>query len=222
MQKNGRRFYSKTMKPKEWIIEDLCQMNRYNFSVLQERKPCRLIWFGHPSNARFLLQEIPRLAGFCSGWDCFELTVLSDANTCLEVSQKFSKVHHKKPWTIRQVVWDFDDQPGQLDVELKRAHIAILPSDADDPRKSAASHNRAVDAIQAGCMTIASPIDSYLELKKLLLVTTDFAKTIDSGLAHYDRLTEKWPLHRSEALHRFSKDENSRKWREFFEFALNC
>ena len=42
-------------------------------------------------------------------------------------------------------------------------------------QKLAASHNRAVDAIQAGCMVIASPIPSYKELQKLLLLSDDFA-----------------------------------------------
>ena len=116
---------------------------------------------------------------------------------------------------FRSSLWDTSKQPEQLQKELERAHIAIIPSDEKNPRKSAASHNRAVDAVMAGCMTIATPLSSYRELQKVLLLTNDFPNSLKKGIAQYERLTNKWANLREENLTRFSKKNNDKKWEEF-------
>ena len=68
----------------------------------------------------------------------------------------------------------------------------------------------------SGCMTIATPLSSYLELQKVLLLTNNFPKSLKEGIAQYERLTKKWAGLKRENLSRFSRANNSKKWEKFF------
>ena len=212
----GKHWYNKNKNPKEWIIEDPCQTKEAPFKKLAKEKPCRIIWFGHSSNASYLFKQIPALAEKSDAWESFELTILGDEETAKAAQKILLKCKSKRPWIFRFSRWDTSKQPQQLQTELERAHIAILPSDENNLRKSAASHNRAVDAVMSGCMTIATPLSSYRELQKVLLLTHNFPKSLKEGIAQYNRLTNKWCDLRGDVLSRFSKTNNSKKWEEFF------
>ena len=215
MAELGRIWCNKNNAPKEWIIEDPCQIHKAPFQDLSKEEPCRIIWFGHSSNASYLFKQIPLLVEQCDAWHLFELTVLSDAETANKANKILTKCKLKRPWIFRSSTWDTSKQPEQLQKELERAHIAIIPSDENNVRKSAASHNRAVDAVMSGCMTIATPLKSYSELQKVLLLTHDFPRSLNEGIAQYNRLTKKWADLREQHLSRFSKADNENKWQEF-------
>ena len=215
MAELGRIWYNKNNAPTEWIIEDPCQIHQTPFQDLSSEKPCRIIWFGHSSNAPYLFKQIPLLAEQCEAWHLFELTVLSDTETAKKAEKILTRCKTKRPWIFRSRIWDTSKQPEQLQKELERAHIAIIPSDEKNSRKSAASHNRAVDAVMSGCMTIATPLSSYCELQKVLLLTNDFPKSLKEGITQYKRLTKKWADLRGELLSRFSTTDNNKKWEEF-------
>ena len=215
MAELGRIWYDKNNAPKEWIIEDPCQIRKAPFRDLLREKPCRIIWFGHSSNASYLFKQIPLLAEQCEAWDSFELTIFSDAETTNKAKEILKKCNTKRPWVFRASVWETSKQPDQLQEELERAHIAIIPSDENNARKSAASHNRAVDAVMSGCMTIATPLNSYSELQKVLLLTNNFPRSLNEGISQYIRLTNKWADLREQHLSRFSKVDNENKWQEF-------
>ena len=217
MINHSRKWHDPERPPKELIIEDPWQVERYPFTQLQAREPCRLIWFGHSSNSQYLLKELPDIFLRCSAWQSFELTILSDQNTGQRIKNTMNQARCRKPWSLRFVPWDSKQQPKQLREELIRAHIALLPSDPNDPRKSAASHNRAVDSVQAGCMTIGSPLPSYLELKKILITTTSFPSAINAAIEQRERLSLKWDQLRESELNRFSPAENQKKWNSAFQ-----
>ena len=208
----AKQWHKPDDPPKEFIIEDPWQVEREPFTRLHEGETCRLIWFGHASNSEYLLNELPNIVQGCSAWHSFELTTLSDPKTAQRVADTIKTIKQNKQWTVRFEPWNSNNQPQQLRDELKRAHISLLPSNPNDSRKSAASHNRAVDSLQAGCITIASPLPSYLELKKILLATSCFSSTINSAIQQRDRLFTKWTQLRESELARFSPTENQRKW----------
>lgn len=214
MQKLGKAWINKRKPPKEIIIEDPWQIQTEDYQQLKSNQPCKIIWFGHSSNAKYLLREIPHLLQDCNTHSNYELTILSDTGTLEKARKAFKANPQNKPWSLRCINWQTEKQPTQLAHELKRAHLSIIPSDIKDPRKLAASHNRAVDAIQSGCMVIASPLPSYQELKKLLLITEDFAGTINKGIEQYARLTKKWGLDRNNYLYRFSPSSNISNWKK--------
>ena len=220
MQQLGKPWLNPSNPAQEWIIEDPWQVEEQPYRLLKPDEPCRIIWFGHSSNLQYLLRELPKLLAACNAHSNFELTILSDSGTQTTVQKQIQKLPCQTQWTLRCIPWDNKSQPSQLAQELSRAHIAIIPSDTQDRRKLAASHNRAVDAIQAGCMVIASPIPSYKELQKLLLLSDDFANAINSGIQQYSRLATKWEANRSNMLKRFSPISNTRKWKEVISKAI--
>ena len=213
MSKLGRKWYDPSIKPAEWIIEDPWQVEEKPFKAMKHEEACRIIWFGHSTNAIYLINELNNILGSCDSWNEYELTVLSDEETGKLIHSKFHQIPKRMPWKFRFSKWEANSQPTQLNEELNRAHIALLPSDPSNTRKSAASHNRAVDSIQGGCMTITSPLDSYIELKKLLLTTNDFADMLNAGIKDHNRLTNKWRQTRRDMLKQFSPEENLQCWK---------
>ena len=213
MQQLGKPWLSPNNPAQEWIIEDPWQVEEHPYRLLKPDEKCRIIWFGHSSNLQYLLKELPKLLESCNAHASYELTILSDSGTQKKVKQQFQKLTRRMPWTLRCIPWENNSQPAQLAQELGRAHVAIIPSDTQDRRKLAASHNRAVDSIQAGCMVIASPLPSYKELQKLLLLSDDFSGAINSGIQQYSRLATKWKANRSNLMERFSPFSNKRKWK---------
>ena len=213
MQQLGKPWLNPNSPAQEWIIEDPWQIEEQPYREFKPDQPCRIIWFGHSSNSQYLLDELPKLLQFCNTHANYELTILSDSATQNKAKQQLKELPQCKPWTLRCIEWDNNSQPKQLNSELTRSHIAIIPSDIQDKRKLAASHNRAVDSIQAGCMVIASPLPSYKELNKLLLLSENFSETINSGIQQYSRLTRKWEVHRKSHMERFSPSTNAARWR---------
>ena len=216
MTTHTRQWHNPEDPPKEIIIEDPWQVERQPFTRLHAGETCRIIWFGHSSNSQYLLNELQEILQGCSAWTSFELTILSDPQTAQRVANAIKPMKSNKPWTLRHADWASNNQPQQLSDELKRAHISLLPSNPNDSRKSAASHNRAIDSLQAGCITISSPLPSYLEIKKILLATSCFSSAINSAIQQRDRLLAKWERLRESELDRFSPIENQRKWNSAF------
>ncbi len=198
------------------IIEDPCFLPRTEYPVLNRRETCRIVWFGHNSNAMFLLDILPSLIKKCNEVESFELTIMSDKMTVLDLKKEIQKQKYDHVWQFRFVIWETKIHAQ----ELERAHICLIPSDRTS-RKAFASHNRAVDAIQSGCMVVATPLDSYQELDKCLLLGDNFSPLINKGINQYDRLIAKWDANREEILARFSPKNNEEKWKNCILKLLN-
>lgn len=209
-------FAQRWMQPgqRHVVIEDPVQVSRRSFQALDLSSPCRLIWFGHSSNLPYLLGVLPSLMSQCQAAVGYELTVLSDAQACNRVKSVMDNSNQCRPWTLRIVPWQVDEQPSQLEYELNRAHIALIPSDPNDSRKSAVSHNRLVDALQAGCIVVASPVQSYRELAKVALIGSDLKSLVDAAVIDYQRLSKKYSGLRPKWLRRFEQQSNSKRWQE--------
>ncbi len=215
MRSSGGQWLSKEAVSK--VILDPCYLSSKSFPFLDINGICRLIWFGHGSNSDFLLRHLPQIIEKCRAAKFFELTVLTDKSTCDRIHYFFKRFNQNGNWKLRMVDWfDTVTNPNLFEQELVRAHIALLPSDPNSSRKSTCSHNRAVDALQAGCMVIASPIESYKELSKVLLITDDFARTVDQGIFQYERLVKKWSGLREIELSPFSPARNIESWEQVF------
>ena len=196
------------------VIEDPVQVTRKAFRALDSSRPCRLIWFGHSTNLPYLLNVLPVLMSQCQAAVGYELTVLSDPAACNKVKLLIADQRKCRPWSLRMVPWQVDRQPLQLEYELDRAHIALIPSDPKDSRKSGVSHNRLVDALQAGCIVVASPVQSYRELAKVALVGEGLHRLLDAAVIDYQRLSEKYSHLRPEWLQRFEQESNSSRWQK--------
>ena len=127
----------------------------------------------------------------------------------------FPRTSNQKPckkWTIKYARWDDENQPNQLNSLLQSSDISLIPSDPNDPKKIGVSHNRLVDSIRAGCITVASPLESYKELSNSALLGNDFAKLVNHAVINYKHLCQKYTRNRAEWMSNFSPEKNSEDW----------
>ena len=195
------------------IIEDPCLIKRQGFPTLKQEDPIRMIWFGNPVNFAYLSQLIKPLLSTIRQPKC-ELTIFTSFKN-LEIQSHLSQWSYSNQgnWSFRCVPWVSNSQPEQLEQELGRAHIALIPSDPNDPLKVHASHNRLVDAIQSGCVTVASSIPSYLELGKISIIGNNIVENTAKVIHEYRRLANKYDSLRSSYLERFDQRTNYGKWK---------
>jgi len=144
------------------------------------------LWFGHPTNARFLAEFIDSHLQALKG---HSLAIVSSTQT-LDILKrhKFSQPPtvgiQAFPWSVQAVA-----QVAQ------QADYCIIPSDCNSPKRFA-SNNRLITALALGLPTLATPLPSYSEFKD------DFA-TIGSALA-FDLLEQ--PESHSRGSEHFQKD----------------
>lgn len=174
-----------------------------------------LLWFGSTSNIQYLIEVFPKLILSVNTSRDINLTILST---------KIAHAHfHKaidyniigiKNWKISYRLWDSNQQPLQLRRELDKAQLTLLPSDPKDPSKCGVSHNRFVDSIRGGTIPIASPIESYLELSELGLISDDLPSMINYAENNMEKIWEKIRLIRDQKLARFSPQRNHKNWKK--------
>ena len=119
-------------------------------------------------------------------------------------------------WRVKFIIWDEKFKISQLEEEISKANISIIPSDPNDPIKSGVSHNRLVDSVRGGCITIASPMESYKELDGLALLGDNFGELLSKAIGDYERLRVQLENDRDQKLRLFSPEYNLRAWKNFW------
>tara|TARA_B100000475_G_C14996119_1_gene314373 strand:+ start:239 stop:1372 length:1134 start_codon:yes stop_codon:yes gene_type:complete len=203
------------------IIEDPCLLPRQEFNQLNTGETIRLLWFGNVPNLKYLFREIQNLFLKSDRSKRYELTILTLEVGLRNVQHKYTSDLIRSNWSLRLMSWDIENQPTQLKAELSRAHITLLPSDPLDPQKNGVSHNRLIDSIQSGCIAIASPVDSYIELASVSLIGDNFPKLLNFAVANYPQLCNKYSKLRDAALQRFKPELNIKKWETAIQETMN-
>lgn len=180
----------------------------------KEGEQWKIIWFGANKNFIYLQKALGHICNSKVIEANIQLTILSGKWAIERFRNSANTIKIQKKWDLRLVEWSNSRQPQQLESELTKAHISIIPSDPNDTFKAGSSHNRVVDSVRAGCLTLASPIESYVELSKICLIGDDFSSLLIYALVQYRRLTEKHKLLREEILTKFSPDKNIKSWEE--------
>ncbi|EAU71057.1 hypothetical protein BL107_05989 [Synechococcus sp. BL107] len=208
-------------KPSISIIEDPCLLAKKEFQTFKSDEKVKIIWFGNFKNLEYLLNIADSLLNVSIRSILFELTILTSDIGIKKAGEIFRHLNIPKNWTVRLVLWNIHDQPQQLEKELLRANISLLPSDPSDPTKAGVSHNRLVDSIQSGCIALASPIESYQELSKVCLIGNNFPAMLTYAINNNARLCSKYSKLRPEALERFDANLNILKWEESIKITLS-
>lgn len=203
------------LKARRHIIKDPWQIKHYHQSrELKNTIPCRLIWFGSNRNSAYLIQQLPSMIEKSPQEMTYELTILGQPYTHTHVRNFIANSNHKNlsNWSFRLAPWDNQRQPEQLEQELTRAHFSLIPSDPNDPLKCGVSHNRVVDSIRAGCLTLASPMDSYNELSQICLLGNDFGLLLKNAIHNYVHYAGTMQQQREQVLACFSPSHNAQQW----------
>ena len=202
------------------IIEDPALLKERPFRNIKKNESLRIIWFGHGSNAKYLIKHLPNIIR-SDIQQQVELSILTEAGILGQIKAIIQQLAIPANWTFRLKAWDALNQPFQLQQELEHAQVCWLPSDPTDPRKAGASHNRLVDAVTAGCITIASPIGSYQELGPIALVGSNFSLLLSEAVKKQTMLIEKLQANRSTLLKRFQANSNDLKWESALQSLAN-
>lgn len=171
-----------------------------------------LLWFGHPTNLRYLVPNIEPLARFALKQRC-RLTVVTEYSA--EIAQNIQAINaHFAPDLNAQLIpWSLETQRGAL----QECQLVLIPSDPADAFKAGASANRIAEALNAGRFPVASPLPSYLPFSEAAWVGQDLVQGIEWALAHRDEVIAR--IRRGQALvgAKFAADWVGRQWRELFE-----
>ena len=209
---NESKKYARYQTP-IFVINDPWQVRKeLPFQQLNDNSSVKILWFGQGANLKYLLRILPSIIQNLNSEREYEITILSDARALEKFKQYWNKFSPPNHWKLRTASWNPLEQPIQLERELFNAHITLLPSDPLDSRKCGVSHNRVVDSIRGGCVTIASPMDSYREIQQCCILTTKFNHAIEFAISNYDSISNHLTDIRSNMLLRFSPEENRKQW----------
>lgn len=212
LMEEGNKFTSSELI-KSFLIHDPWQIQN---KLLPRQKlinePWKIIWFGSNKNLIYLIIMLEKLSKSKRINFEAEITILASKWSFNFLEEKKFLGLIPKSWTYRLVEWSAARQPQQLEDELTKAHICLIPSDPNDSAKAGVSHNRLVDSVRAGCLTIASPMESYKELKRICLLGQNFEELILAACNDYDRLSQKHAKLSVNILEKFSPDSNNDAW----------
>ena len=204
------------------IINDPWQLTKWHPTrPLTNNGICRIIWFGSNKNIKYLLNVIPNMMEKSYLNKQFELTILgTDFAHHAAKKTLASNPLLGKNWTIRLVTWNYNNQPLQLESEIARAHISLIPSNPKDPTKAGVSHNRLVDSLRGGCVSIASPMESYKDLHEIALLGNNMSNLLNDAIENYPQYCNRLTTLREKKLSEFSPEINNNNWQRFWENIL--
>lgn len=202
-------------------IEDPWQIrSEIAFRPIKHQNKIKIIWFGQAANFKYFINIFPEIIAIKSKEVEIELTVLTEYRALAKLNQYKPQILPKN-WRLRAVEWNALNQPKQLEDELANAHISLIPSDPNDSRKNGVSHNRVIDSLRAGCIPIASPMDSYKELAECVVLSENFQESLVSVINNYESIRSKIANSRSSITENFSPSENSKKWDQVIKYMDN-
>lgn len=190
------------------VILDPVESKKSNFVPLSSEEEIRLCWFGHYSNFDFLQKAISDSVRSVEISQTMHLNIVATLPAEARIEEWCQSLRSKSKWVISMHEWGQEVQSNIL----QSSHIAILPSDPQCSRKACVSHNRAVEAINQGCLTIASPLASYQEIGDCLLLGNEFGEMLSYAIENYSFEISRASCSRDILLSRFSKEKNILAW----------
>jgi len=171
-----------------------------------------LLWFGHPTNLRYLVPSIEPLARFALQRRC-RLTVVTEYTADLAQGVQAINAQFAPALEAQLIPWTLETQRSAL----HECQLVLIPSDPADAFKAGASANRIAEALNAGRFPIASPLPSYRLFSEAAWVGQDLVQGIEWALANRDEVIAR--IRRGQALVRakFTAERVGHQWRELFE-----
>ena len=121
------------------------------------------LWFGHNSNLPYLYRFIQNEMHHCPPMD---VTILTNHLDTQQLKAVIARGPKGAQWRVGK--WSV----AAMVEAAKSCHVALIPSDAGDPRKNGASNNRVVTALALGLVPLATIIESYREFGRAMMDLT--------------------------------------------------
>ena len=206
---------------KTHVITDPWQITQSHNPRKIDSNTIKIIWYGSNKNILYLKNELQNLIANSSPIYNYDLTILTADFALQEIQKTISTlIASKSRWVFRLLPWQNKLQPKQLEQEIRNAHIALIPSDPTDPLKAGVSHNRIVDACRGGCVTLASPMQSYKDLRDIAILGENMALLLNEATTNYSRHCQNLIKKRETLLKRFDPRVNELNWLNFWKDCL--
>jgi len=175
-------------------------------------KRVELLWFGHPTNLRYLHAARDALAQYAARRPC-RLTVVTQDSAEVRGWIEANNGRFKPALEARFIPWSLQSTRAALD----ECDVVLIPSDPSDPLKAGASANRIAEALNAGRFPVASPLRSYLPFAEAAWLGADLAEGIRWALANPGEVLAR--IRRGQALvsEKFAADRTGRQWGDLLE-----
>jgi glycosyltransferase involved in cell wall biosynthesis len=196
------------------VIGDPCETLRAT-PHFSPRKPIRILWFGHPSNLKYLNLILPGLISFSREFPvAFHVSSIPKAG----LVEDFARItrSHQSTFSVTFIPWQAPKTTWRM---LKECDLVIIPGDPRDPKKMGASNNRLTDSLWAGRFVVASPMDSYLEFADTAWISDDLIAGIRWALAHPQEVLARIAAAQERIAARYSKEGIGRQWLEVLQAA---
>jgi hypothetical protein len=140
--------------------------------------PVRLLWFGHKVNFPYLHALLPALAEL-SRARALALEVVSARLHAFDALAADMANRSGNRLQMSFTEWT----PAAVATALARCDLVLVPSDATDPRKRAASANRVTESLIAGRLPIATALESYQPFADAALLRADLVAGVTEALS---------------------------------------
>ncbi len=155
-------------------------------------KRLKLLWFGHPSNLRFLEPWIGEL--IASAPRPCRLVVVTQEGYGVREAARDIQARYAPDFEARFVEWSLQSTRR----ELAACDIALLPGAPGDAKKGGVSANRIAEILNAGRFPVASPLHSYLEFEDAAWLGSNVTEGIRWAQAHPEQVLQR--IRRGQAL----------------------
>lgn len=152
-------------------------LKRYGFGPQR----LRLVWFGNLVNWPALRAWIKPLAGIASRQP-WTLTLISSPGGGLESYVAGFNAGSDGRALLAFARWD----ESSVWEQVGDAHIVLLPSDPDDPKKQVKSANRLTDALNRGCLVVGNRLPAYAPFEDCAWLGDNLVEGVEWAVSHPD------------------------------------
>ena len=156
-------------------------------------KRLELLWFGHPSNLRYLERTLDALVRYGENQHC-RLQVVTAPGYGVEQAVQSLSARFAPRFEAQFIPWSIEATRAAL----SQCDLVLIPGDPADPLKSGVSSNRLGEALQAGRLPVASPLASYLPFGEAAWLGDDLVAGIAWAMANRGEVLAR--IRRGQAL----------------------
>ncbi len=171
----------------------------------------KLLWFGHPSNLRFLKPWIRTLLE--SGPRPYRLVIVTQDGYGVREDASHIQAQFGPDIEVRFVEWSLESTRR----ELAECDCAVLPGNPLDSVKAGISANRIAEILNAGRFPIASPFHSYLPFADSAWLGNNLLDGIGWAQAHPEEVIDRIRRGQKLVSERFVCQKIGQQWCELLE-----
>jgi hypothetical protein len=172
----------------------------------------QLLWFGHPTNLKYLDRCLNGLVKFATQRPC-RLTIVTETGVGVQEAARSINARFGPALEMHFVPWSLEAQTDALG----RCDIVLIPGDPADPRKSGVSTNRIAETLKAGRFPVASPLPSYRAFSDAAWLGDDLSEGLRWALENPAEVRTRIQRGQIRVNEQLAAEPIGQQWRALFE-----